>query len=256
MKIKAIIFGAALLTLGACSHHIQTTLDRYAKSDAYRTMSETDGEIYDIANIEPDLQFPARIGLARIGMSGPEYRPTMGLTTIPGDESEIWADLVEREGSRYGDFVPVSPLITSLVADTTAADVKNIVANIRKGAARQHLDYVLVYEVVSTDKRTKNDLSFTDATVLGLFLIPSRKVKVDTIASAVLIDVRNGYPYATANSFAENKSTTTKASSRSKRTKLKDKGRVEAVEKLSLDVEAALRDLKDAAYNKLVAEGY
>jgi len=266
MKIKTLILSAALLVLGACTHNTQTTsgqeyLKQYAQNDAYRHLSEVDTEIYDIANIEPDLRFPARIGLARIGNPNP-YSGTPKLTSIPGDESEIWAELVQREGSRYGEFVPVSPLIASMVnrnstgARNTNGSVDNIVANIRKGAARQHLDYVLIYEVTDTDKRTSNNLSFTDATVLGLFLIPSRKVKVDTIASAVLVDVRNGYPYATATSFSELGSTTTKYGSSSKREKLKDKGRLKAVEGLSEHVEAALRDLKDAAYDKLVAEGY
>ena len=258
MKLKTLALAALIGLLPACSHHIQTTsgqdyLNKYAESDAYRHMSETNSEIYDIANIEPDLRFPARIGLARIGHNGRQ----MDLTSIPGDEADIWADLVKREGHRYGEFVPVSPLIAELVSSNTGkSSVKSVVSKIRQGAARQHLDYVLIYEVSSQDKRTSNDLGFTDATVLGLFLVPSRKVKVDTIASALLLDVRNGYPYATATSFSEFKSTTTKSASNSKRMKLEEKGRVEAVEKLSVDVENALQDLKDEAYSQLVAEGY
>ena len=261
MTIKLITGLALALTLTACAHSTQMTsgadyLDRYAKSDAYRAMNNIDVDIYEIAAIEPDLRFPARIGLARIGSNGNKYHPKPSLTSIPSDEAEIWADLVAREGHRYGEFVPVSPLIAAMVSPEKADAAGDIVAKIRKGAARQHLDYVLVYEVSSRDKRTKNDLGFTDATVLGLFLVPSRKVSVDTIASAVLIDVRNGYPYAAATSFAENRSTTTKSAAKSKRTKMSEKGRVEAIEKLSVDVQNALQDLKDKAYEQLVAEGY
>ncbi len=261
MNFRTLILGGLIAFLPACSHNIQTTsgqeyLNKYAESDAYQHMSATDAEIYEIANIEPDLKFPARIGLARIADTGSPYHSNLNLTSIPVDEAEIWRNLVEREGHRYGEFVPVSPLVTELVAGKSADNVKSIVRNIRKGAARQHLDYVLIYEIISKDKRTSNDLGFTDATVLGLFLVPSRKVEVDTVASAILIDVRNGYPYATATSYSEFKSTTTKSAARSKRIKLEDKARVDAIKSLSSDVENALQDLKDEAYNQLVAEGF
>ena len=261
MKFKSAILVTATLLLSGCAYNTQTTsgqnyLDRYAESDAYRHMSETDAEIYQIANIEPDLKFPARIGLARIASTGSQYNPKLNLTPIPADEGAIWSNLIEREAHRYGEFVPVSPMITEMVSGNDANDVKSVVANIRKGAARQHLDYVLVYEVVSNDKRTSNDLGFTDATILGLFLIPSRKVEVDTVASAILLDVRNGYPYMTASSFAEHKSHSTLSGSKTKKMKLADKGRVESIRKLSVDVENGFQDLKDAAYEKLVAEGY
>lgn len=261
MKFRTLILCATAAVLGACSHHIQTTsgqeyLKRYAQNPAYGALDKTNTEIYDIANIEPNLHFPARIGIARIGIESRLSRKS--LTAVPGDESAIWQDLAEREGARYGDFVPVSPFIAAMVThpNNKTGDVKRIVDDIRKGAARQHLDYVLVYEVTSSNKRTKNKLGFADATVLGLFLLPSRKIEVDTIASAVLLDVRNGYPYMTASSFSEKKSNAARFGSNSKKIKLQDKGRLDAVHNLSIDVENALQDLKDAAYENLVAEGY
>ncbi len=262
MKMKTMLIGSLAILLAGCGHNIQTTsgadyIARYSDSPAYGALDKTNTQIYDIAKIEPDLRFPARIGIARIG-NHDNYGFDKGLTAIPSDESDIWTDLVEREGDRYGEFVPVSPFIAAMVTSRRKEknETRSIIDDIRKGAARQHLDYVLVYEVTSNDKRTKNGLGFTDATVLGLFLIPSRKVKVDTIASAVLLDVRNGYPYMTASSFSEHKSTTSFTGSKSKRLKLEDKGRVQAIENLSVDIENGLQELKDAAYNKLVAEGY
>lgn len=249
---------AAILSLGACTTHVQKTsgadyLARYDQSKSYNSQSSVaatsiDADIYEIASVEPDLQFPARFGLARIENGQ--------LTTLPGDESQLWQDMAERDGHRYGEFIPVSPIVTAMVAKRSQDRAFNVVDDIRRGAARQHLDYVLVYEVSNQNSRTKNDLSFTDATILGLFLMPSRKVKVDSAASAILLDVRNGYPYVTSTTFAENSATTTKASSGSKRMKLEDKGRVEAVRKLSGEIETALRDLKDHAYEQLAAQGY
>ncbi|NNE56971.1 MAG: hypothetical protein HKN36_02585 [Hellea sp.] len=249
---RLIMIGAATLLAG-CSTHVQTTsgadfLDRYQQSPAYSSLSTVDADIMNIAAIEPDIRFPARIGLARIENGQ--------LATIPGDEASYWSDMAEREGHRYGDFVPVSPTVAAMVARRDGDRVFNVVDDIRRGAARQHLDYVLLYEVTNKDQRLSNGLGFTDATILGLFLIPSRKVEVDTVASAILLDVRNGYPYATTTTFADNRSTTTKSGARSKRTKLEDKGRLQSVEKLVDEIEVALQDLKDVAYENLVAEGY
>ena len=261
MTIRTWALLATATFLSACSHHIQTTsgadyLKGYSQSPAYTALNHTNTEIYDIANIEPDLRFPARIGIARIGIDKDSARK--GLTAIPGDEADIWLEMAEKEGDRYGEFVPVSPFISAMVSQRhkDSSDVRHIIDDIRKGAARQHLDYVLVYEVTSDDNRRQNGLGFTDATVLGLFLIPSRKVEVDTTASAILLDVRNGYPYLTASSFSEKTSTTTRSASNSKTTKLQDKGRIEAISKLSADVENGMQELKDEAYEQLVAEGF
>lgn len=262
MKIKSIILAGTALLLVACGHNIQTTsgaeyLKGYSSSPAYSALDKTNTDIYNIAAIEPNLKFPARIGIARIGPKQNRYAGKQ-LTSLPGDEAQIWSDLVEREGGRYGEFVPVSPFVTAMVSasDQNGNEVANLISNIRKGAARQHLDYVLVYEVTHKDARRKNGLGFTDATVLGLFLIPSRKVEVDTIATAILLDVRNGYPYMTASSFAEHKSTTTLSGSDSKSAKLADKGRLDSIRNLSIDVENGFRDLKDEAYANLVAQGF
>lgn len=247
-KLTAIL-GAAIM-LSACSTHLQTTsgtdyINRYQQSPAYSSQSNIDMDIMNIAAIEPDIRFPARIGLARIDNGR--------LASIPGDEADFWYEMVEAEGPRYGEFVPVSPLITGMVAKREKDRVFNVVDDIRRGAARQHLDYVLIYEVSNKYKRRSNGLGLTDATILGLFLIPSRKVKVDSVASAILLDVRNGYPYVTSTTFAEHSSTTTKSRARSKRTKLEDMGRLDAVEKLVIEIEGALEDLKDIAYDQFLA---
>ncbi len=256
---KILMSLSAGLILTGCSHTIQATsgadyLNRYSESPAYAPVSEISAEIFEIANVEPDLRFPARIGLARIG-SDAGFKPSQ-LMNIPADEAALWGDMLERQGDRYGEIIPVSPFIASMVSKSSGPDVQDVVSHIRKGAARQHLDYVLVYEVTDTDSRKSNGLQFTDATVLGLFLIPSRNVEVDTIASAVLIDVRNGYPYATATSYSENSGSATRTGSSSKRQKLEEKGRMDAVSKLTFDVESALQELKDKSYQDLVAEGF
>ena len=174
------------------------------------------------------------------------------LISVPQDESEAWATLHHSLGPSFGEFVPVSPLITSMVSKTNTSrfDRRDVVNNIRRGSARQHLDYVLIYEVSDTSDKTRNALQVADLSILGLFILPSRNIKVDSTATAMLIDVRNGYPYGTATAFAERKAVTTSVGSRGRKAKLKDKARVIAVENLTDDVEDFMFELRDIAAEK------
>ncbi|MGX9963343.1 hypothetical protein ACVFYP_08460 [Roseomonas sp. F4] len=161
-----------------------------------RTTSDVDREIFEAARAEPLLRFPARIGLARL-QSG--Y-----LTAIPAEEGDMWLALIARQGQGYGEFVPVSPLVAQMAAGSAnPLGRRNPVDMIRIGAARQHVDAVLVYEVGSTQRDTSTPLSVLDLTIIGNFIIPSRVLQSRATAAAMLIDVRNGYPYGTALTHSE-----------------------------------------------------
>ncbi len=259
MKIsKHLIWPALLIVLTACDHTTQLTsgadyLSRIPKSHTHgsslsgsslsgsslgATGSKTvEADIRRIAAVEPDLHFPARIGLARIEGGS--------LTNPPQAELESFAHLAETLGPAYGEFVPVSPFIASMVnkTDKYGRSVDGVVNDIRRASARQHLDYVLTYEVTSTVSSRSNALSLADLTVLGLYVLPSRNVKVKATASAILIDVRNGYPYGTATAFATGKKLMTKAGSGAARRKLYHSNSLEAVENLTVDLEAMLKEL-------------
>jgi hypothetical protein len=213
----------------------------FAASDATR---DVDAQVRDIAAVEPDLEFPARIGLARIENGR--------LTATPADELEIWADLAERLGPEVGEFAPVSPLIAAMVdpgseeprryyGNGAAAEA---VADIRRGAARQHLDYVLAYEVTSDWSNQANALSVADVSILGLFIVPSRSVEVEAAASALLLDVRNGYPYGTASAIAERTRVARAAYSGGARESMVPLASREAVANLADEVETMVADLR------------
>jgi len=242
MKLQHLTIGlASALFMTACATTAQYTSgkDYVARYDQVATSNAAiDQDIRDIANIEPELILPARIGLARVDKGR--------LTTIPVDEAVEWKELSNKMGPSIGEFVPVSPLVTSMVSVNSGYNKASepLVNNIRRGSARQHLDYVLIYEVTDISKGSKNALSVTDLTILGLFVLPSRNVSVHTTASAMLIDVRNGYPYGTASAFAEKKAIAAAARDGSKKRRLSDKARIIAVEELVDEVEIFLDDLK------------
>ncbi|MEO0784400.1 MAG: hypothetical protein AAFY10_01790 [Pseudomonadota bacterium] len=256
---RIFITGTLLGLLGACGAHVQTTsgadyLTRY-ENDATApgqidvSKGSLDAEIRGIASIEPNLQFPARIGIARIERGR--------LTGVPEDEGHAWSDFAHQLGPLYGDFAPVSPFIAAMVDNGEPPRsrylrypenaTQEVIADVRRGAARQHLDYVLVYEVGSQRDEKANGLSVADLTVIGMFILPSRDIEVEASASAILIDVRNGYPYATLSAFAEKDGMARVVSSGSRSRELRGDAELRAVENLVDEAANAFEQLAIAA---------
>ena len=239
--LPAIMIAAAL---SACSAHVQSSsgtdyLARYAQYDAVESSdmrTETDAAVREIAAIEPQLQFPARIGLARIGDYG-------RLVTVPGPELEIWGALADEIGPTVGEFVPISPMIASMVSDPSVSGTNRtsaVISHIRKGAARQHVDYVLVYETATKREDKANAISVADLTIVGMFVLPTRSVDVEATASGILLDVRNGYPYATLTAHAEKSSITRAINTGSTKRSLAATAEERAVSELAVDMREAM----------------
>jgi hypothetical protein len=193
----------ALATIGCQSHTVQTTsgreyLNEYADIDLPNGKAGSiDEEVREIANVEPTLRFPARIGLAKL------YNGR--ITNLSVEEVEGWDKAKEEMGSEFGEFVPVSSMIAELVYTAPPrekrhheVDASEIFRKVRLGAARQHLDYVVLYEVFSETKTTKLASSVANWTIIGGYFIPSRKIETTGHANSLLLDVRSGYPYGTA----------------------------------------------------------
>lgn len=245
--MRTLIMVAALAVgVGACSTHLQTSsgADYLARYDASHettnsVSSDVDADVRRIAAIEPTLAFPARIGLARIEHGR--------LTVLPEDEARIWQDVLEDLGSDYGEFVPVSPLIASMVSDAPAQRSSNaaaIIGHIRRGAARQHLDYVLTYEVGSSREEKANALALADLTVIGMFVLPSRTIEIEASASGLMLDVRTGYPYATLTTHAEKSGVSRVVSDGSTARTYADKAETRAVAKLAQEFASSMSELQ------------
>lgn len=242
MTIKRTLFilSTALLVSG-CATTAQYTsgqdyLARYQAASATTNISGTDAVVREIAAVEPDLRFPARIGLARI-----EYG---NLVSVPADEAENWSAAAGTLGTDFGDFIPVSPLVANMVTSHDVRKSTGVVDHIRRGAARQHLDYVIAYEVSNTDSSDGNALRLADLTVLGLFILPSRNLKAEASASAILLDVRNGYPYLTGSAFADRKSLSTVIGKGDRKDKLRNAARQVAVTQIAEEFADGLKELK------------
>lgn len=208
-----------------------------APAGAQPDARSVDRAVFEAANAEPLLRFPARIGLARIqnGL----------LTSVPGQEADAWIELIRRQGAGYGEFVAVSPLVAQLTAGSTGRDaVRGTVDMIRIGAARQHVDAVLIYEVGSSQRDKATAFSVVDVTIIGAFLFPSRALEGKATAAAMLVDVRNGYPYGTVTAQAEQSGIWTSAGSTARSIELARAAEIDAVRKLSTEVGAMMERLE------------
>lgn len=240
-KLKA--FGAALALLAATAcNDTQTSsgADFVAARPGWagQAAGETRGvdrAVLEAASAEPLLRFPARIGLARLSQGR--------LTGVPTEEGDAWIAMLERLGPGYGQVVPVSPLLAGF--NLQRRDVsRSPVDDIRIAAARQHIDAVLIYEVIGASRDTATVLSAADVTIIGAFLIPSRSLQGTATAAALLVDVRSGYPYGSAISSAEQGGIWTSVGSYSRRMEVQGEAQIAAVRNLTGEVATMVERLR------------
>lgn len=190
---------ALWMLISACSNAVQMTSGAaFVEARDKGVLRPIDADIARIAAVEPNLHFPARIGVARI---------VDGALTLPSAaEGEMLAEVGARHAV-LGEFVQVSPLIASMVTGTPPEGVVGdcrhcrpnvVVQDIRKTAARQHLDYVLIYEIGARSHERDTVFALADVTLIGGAFLPTRNIKVAGVGQAIFLDVRTGYPYGTA----------------------------------------------------------
>ena len=253
MKNKATQIGLLLVlslaSIGCQSHSVQMTsgkkyLSNYTNYDATETnASDLNEEVKAIASIEPSIQFPSRIGLVKL-FNG-------RITNLSVEEIEAWEELRRTMGATFGDFIPVSPMIAEMVYTPRETNSKSkgnpsdIFRKVRLGAARQHLDHVLIYEVFSETKTTKLASSVANWTIIGGYFVPSREIETAGFANALLLDVRNGYPYGTASATLTATEFSASQTYRDNSRNLRDKNQVSTVIKLIPEVQQMMEKLME-----------
>ena len=232
------LLAAVILGATACTPHIQMTSgEAYIGSTPGEVTRAIDADIAAVAAVEPDLHFPARIGIARV-VNG-------GLSLPPMAETALFAEVAERN-SQFGEFVPVSPLVLALVSETQNNDrnrARSVIHDIRLAAARQHLDYVIVYEVGARSRTGNTPFALADVTLVGGMLLPTRKIEVAGIGAAMFLDVRNGYPYGTAQVAADLSGFARTFQSGARREELRERATLKVTEVLVPDIEKMLAEL-------------
>ncbi len=236
MRFIYFAVGVMIFTAG-CASSIQSTSGAAYLAGAERAVPAlaNDQAFQTAANVEPLLVFPARIGLARIEAGR--------LVDIPAEELDAWHGAFEPIIRDIGEVAPVNLFIADLVApawDATPTDRaffrRQAIERIRLAAARQHLDAVLVYETHALSQIRNSKLALADLTLIGAYLAPGRRVHAVGAASALLFDVRNNYPYASATTSVDEKDSATAFSSHAKARDLEDDVTLAATTKLAIEI--------------------
>lgn len=245
--------GLLMLALAGCMPQIQTTsgtdyLANYSQDPAL--LAAMDPQVKAAASVEPALAFPARLGLARIARGQ--------IVAIPEAEARLWMDFAAANAA-LGEFAFVSPLLAAFAVTDTLdssaqpvalcghagchAPLGSLVQAIRIGAARQHVDAVLVYEVGASGRGENNILAIADLTLIGAALVPGQDLTARGVAQALLLDVRNGYPYGTAQTAVDLERLHPSWGSDAKLAAMRDTVAFEAVEKLIPEIQTLLDEL-------------
>lgn len=224
-------FGPLLigLALSACTPSYQTS-----SGAAYvaKQPARIDADIARIARIEPDLQFPAKIGVARV-ING-------RLTAIPGAEAALFGDF-GAQNPHLGRIEALSPLVHQMVQGE--ATTKGTLHAIRMAAARQHMDYIIVYEIGARSRTANTPFALADVTLIGGALLPTRSIKVAGVGSAAFVDVRNGYPYSNVTTTTDLSGLGRSFNSGRAAARLRDKAIQRTAEALMPQVQEMLQEL-------------
>ena len=226
-----------LFVATACVHTTQLSSGtEYLATPGPSGVLDVDADIARIAAVEPNLLFPARIGVVRI-VNGDISAPSP-------EEAALLADLALRH-PELGAFVPISPLIAEMIAEP--GDGKTpVITEIRRTAARQHLDHVLIYEIGARSHERDTPFALADVTLIGGALLPTRQFKVAGVGQAILIDVRNGYPYGTASATEDLTGLGRSFGTQRREEALRDQAAAKVAKALIPEIEAMLVDLHAA----------
>jgi hypothetical protein len=228
-----LLFLSTVLLASACAHTTQLTSGaEYLAATGPSGSIDVDADIAKIAGLEPNLRFPARIVNGDLSNPGAE-------------EGDLLADLVARH-PEMGQFFPISPLIAEMVTEKTCATCSNrasTITDIRRAAARQHLDHVLIYEIGARSSERDTPFALADVTLIGGALLPTRRIKVEGVGQAILVDVRNGYPYGNAQATEDLSGLARSFGTNRRDDALREKATAKVAKALVPEIEAMLLDL-------------
>lgn len=237
---------STIIFLAACSTTTQMTSgDEYlAKYESVGTSSMSGDASFEetlrkVAAVEPVLEFPARLGLARIKQGR--------LSAIPAEELKAWMKMRDNLGKDFGEFVLVNPMIAEMVSNNVKTKDQTIstMNQVRLAGARQHMDAVLIYEIQTKSSGKDNFLEVGNLTIIGSYILPSETVEAEGYASAVLIDVMQGYPYGTADiSVEKEKGYATNSESGKRGQEMENEIMTAAAVKLVPEVESLFLELR------------
>lgn len=199
-----------------------------ATADLSSPAARLNAEVAALYDTVPEVILPARIALARAG--------SREMQVTSEAELAIWRETAAELGEGFGEFLTLSPVSADMAGELTETQVRGVVADVRRAAALQKADYVLLYSVATGAGTNSNVLDVADLTIIGLWVAPSRNVNATATAEAILLDVRTGYVFGAATAQGEDTTLTTAMRSDQAERGARKAAQLDAVEKLANNV--------------------
>jgi len=161
--------------------------------------------------------------------------------------AQKWLELREETSKKMkaaleetGIFQQVEFLPDVLIPEGTPSDLKIL----RIAAARAQAHAVLVYSTEAGYEMKPNSWAVLYATIVGAFFVPGTEVSSMALSKAVLLDVRTGYFYLMAETYASASATTSPPLLAERWQELEFNARKDSLSDLAASVAAKVRDLE------------
>lgn len=150
----------------------------------------TDPSVKKAYKATPAIHFPANLAFVRVQASGYRSASTQGVG------SGAYSVVTTRDIEKESDFNKISALpgiqgVTGLnrllLPNNLSSDLE-----IREAAAKLQTDAILIY---TFDTVVESSQAFPPLTLLSLGLLTNTKFKINSSASAILMDTKTGYIY-------------------------------------------------------------
>ncbi len=188
---------AEYVTPGAPADFSQLGLTQGAKA------ALTDKSVQAALDKKPLLTFPASIAVVRVQATDYDSYSYHRFYPQSGPQRGAYSVITLQDVEKPADFDDLAALpkvsgiapIKRLLLDSAA----NSDLELRDAAARLHAN-LLLYYTLDTEFHTRSHVGPLGVITLGIF--PEQTANVSCVASAVLMDVNNGYVYCVADSAA------------------------------------------------------
>ena len=184
MKIPKIFFAVLAATyLSSCATYV--TPGRPADLSVM-----TNPKVKKAFEARPAIQFPANLALARVQESGYRSESVQGVGS--GAYSVVTTRDIETDKdldtlSKLPGIAGVVTLNRLLVPKALSSDL-----DLREAAAKLHTEAIVVY-TIATEFSDREIIA--PLTTLSLGLAPNHRYKINSTASAILMDTKTGYIY-------------------------------------------------------------
>jgi hypothetical protein len=193
------LFVIAVAVLAGCT----TGFDRGSMQTRLQKedLQVTDSRVCEVLALKPQLTFPCRIAV-HLACDGNDWRWTAADKKL----LESWAVTLRQEGIA-SDVILMPSMFTPDHEGKSedGSENRTRLTSLRGSAARYGADALLVLKGAAQIDNHLNPAALANLTVIGGYVVPGSTCETLFVLQGCLLDVHNGFLYATVESEAEAK---------------------------------------------------